>query len=275
MEDKREGVVWIASYPKSGNTWLRCLLEAYRRNGLLDINDMRITTSDGGATIIQGVSPTPLGALGFRGEMLVRPAALLNLFSRLTKPIWVKTHFANIQPDGLPHCIPAEFTERGIYLVRDPRAVFLSFARFFNFSLETAADAMNNKDFAIGGMGDYASTLLSTWSNHVASWASETVFPVHVVKYEDLMENPSQELKEVLEFLELEVADFIVKRATDAADIGKLKAREEEDGFRENITEKHGNFFNGGTHWKEELGEKWIERIENDHGEIMKLMGYL
>jgi len=275
MEDGRTGTVWIASYPKSGNTWLRCLLEAYRRNGNLDINDMRITTGDAGATIIQGVSPMPLDKLGFRGEMLVRPAALLNLFTRLTRPVWIKTHFANIQPDGLPPCIPVDFTERAIYIVRDPRAVFLSFAQFFNFSLRTAADAMANKEFAIGGTGLYASTLLSSWSNHVASWTSETAFPVHVVKYEDMVKDSAKELSELLKFLDIKVNKDTVERAVKAADINKLAETEKQEGFRENITEKHGNFFNGGTSWKEELGQKWIARIEKDHGKVMKALGYL
>ena len=275
MEDEREGAVWIASYPKSGNTWLRCLLEAYRRNGNLDINDMRITTGDGGAVIIQGVSPIPIIELGFRGEMLVRPAALLNLFTRMTKPMWIKTHFANIQPPGLPHCIPQDFTERAVYIVRDPRAVFLSFAQFFNFSLKTAADAMANNEFAIGGMGKHASTLLSSWSNHAASWTSETAYPVHIVKYEDLIKDSAKELSEVLEFMGVEVNKATVERAVKAADINKLKHEEEKGGFRENITEKHGNFFNGGTSWKEELGQKWIARIEEDHGKVMKALGYL
>jgi len=275
MGDEREGAVWIASYPKSGNTWLRCLLEAYRRNGNLDINDMRITTGDAGATIIQGVSPLPLDKLGFRGEMLVRPAALLNLLTRMSSPMWIKTHFANIQPAGLPHCIPQDFTERAIYIVRDPRAVFLSFAQFFNFSLKTAADAMSNNEFAIGGMGDYASTLISDWSNHVASWTSETAYPVHIVKYEDLAKDSAKELSEVLDFLGMDTEKAIIQRAVKAADISKLKAKEEEEGFRENITEKHGNFFNGGTSWEEELGSKWIARIEKDHGKVMKILGYL
>jgi len=236
---------------------------------------MRISTGDAGATIIQGVSPIPIDKLGFRGEMLVRPAALLNLFTRMTKPMWIKTHFANIQPAGLPHCIPQDFTERAIYIVRDPRAVFLSFAQFFNFSLRTAADAMANKEFAIGGMGDHASTLLSSWSNHVASWTSEKMFPVHVVKYEDMVKDSGKELSKILEFLGVKVNKAIIERAVKAADINKLAEKEKKEGFRENITEKHGNFFNGGTQWKEELGPKWIARIEKDHGKVMKLMGYL
>jgi hypothetical protein len=235
---------------------------------------MRITTSDGGATIIQGVSPMPLGELGFRGEMLVRPAALLNLFSRLTRPIWVKTHFANIQPDGLPHSIPQEFTERAVYVVRDPRSVFLSFAKFFNFSMDTAADAMSNNEFAIGGMGDYASSLISGWSNHVSSWVSESRYPVHVVKYEDMVADTAKELTEVLEFLDIKVNKATVSKAVKAADLGGLKEKEKTEGFREHITEKHGSFFNGGTSWQDELGPKWIQRIETDHGKVMKALGY-
>lgn len=275
MEDEREGAVWIASYPKSGNTWMRCLLEAYRRGGTLDINDMRITSADGGATIIQGVSPIPLSQLGLRGELMIRPCALLNLFARLSKPIWVKTHFANIQPDTLPCCIPPDFTEKAVYVVRDPRSVLLSFSRFFNFPLDAAVDAMANKDFTIGGTDTHALTLISGWSNHVSSWIGEKQFPVHVVKYEDMQEDAGKELTEVLEFLESDVDQDLVKKAVSASDVSNLKKDEDENGFRENRRSERGSFFNGDRDYKHELGPKYIQRIEDDHGETMKLLEYL
>lgn len=136
MEVERGGAIWLASFPKSGNTWLRCLLEAYRRNGVLDINDIRFSHSDGGGTLMQGVSPMPLQHLDFNSQMLLRPAAIFNQLCRLTKPIYVKTHSANIQPDGLPPCIPEQWTERAVYVMRDPRSVVLSMSRFFKFSLQ-------------------------------------------------------------------------------------------------------------------------------------------
>ena len=275
MEAERHGTTWLASYPKSGNTWLRCLLEAYRRNGALDINDLRITTSDGGATILQGVSPMPLSALDFRYEMLLRPAALFNLFCRMSQPILVKTHFANIQPDGLPHCIPKEFTENAVYVVRDPRSIISSFARFYQFPIDKAADAMSSKDFTIGGNEAFCRILLSTWSNHVASWVSETAYPVHVVKYEDMLIDPAKELTEVLQFLKTDVDEKLVKKAVAAADIKNLKKSESDSGFREKANKSSGSFFNGDSDWKHDLAPKWIKRIEDNHGTVMQTLGYV
>ena len=275
MEPERTGAIWLASYPKSGNTWLRCLLEAYRRNGLLDPNDIRFGVSDAGSTVMQGVSPMSHVNLGWSGEMLLRPAALLNLFCRLNKPMFIKTHFANIQPDGgLPHCIPAQYTDRAVYVVRDPRSVLLSAMRFFRFPLDQMADAMANKEFRIGGTEMFATTFVSSWSNHVASWTSEQAFPVHIVRYEDLIKDAGKELTEVLEFLDDDVDQDRVRRAVDASDLANLRKREEDEGFRENPSK--GQFFGeGGSRWKEELGPKWSERIESDHGDIMRVLGYL
>ena len=275
MDNNKNGAVWLASYPKSGNTWLRCLLEAYRRNGQIDLNDMRISHSDGGATLMRGVSPMPLDALGLNGQMLLRPAALLNLFCRLSEPIWVKTHFANIQPDGLPPLIPAEFTKKAVYVVRDPRSVVLSMSRFFQFSIDASVETMRSNDFTIGDGKDFASCLVSSWTNHVAGWTSETRYPVHIVKYEDLMIDAGKELTEVLAFLEQDIDEKIVKKAVKATNMAKLQQKEESGGFREN-SGKGGGFFNGGgTRWQDELGPKWIKQIEEDHGTVMRALGYL
>lgn len=272
---ERNGIVWLASYPKSGNTWLRCLLEAYRRNGLLDINDLRISSSDGGASLVRAVSPVPLAELGFRGEMLLRPAVLMHLVARLTGSPMVKTHFANIQPDGgLPHLVPADVTKKAVYVVRDPRSVFASFCRFFAYSPDMAAEAMNRVDFRIGGAGDFATSLVSSWSNNVRSWVGEQAFPVHVVKYEDMLADAGKELTEVLEFLGEDVDEERVEKAVEAASIDRLNADEGEQGFRENAS-KQAFFGSGGTRWRNDVAPRWVKQIEADHGDVMTALGYL
>ena len=144
----------------------------------------------------------------------------------------MKTHFANIQPDGgLPHNIPKEFTEKAIYIVRDPRSVVLSISRFFQFPIETAVEVMTRKDFTIGDGKEYASCLVSSWTNHVASWVSEKNFPVHIVKYEDMMDDAGKELTEVLQFLEQEVDPELVTVAIKTSEIANLKKEEADNGF--------------------------------------------
>jgi len=269
------GAIWLASYPKSGNTWLRCLLDAYQSNGYLDINNIRTATSDGGATIMQGVSPMPLGQLGLHGELLLRPAALLNLFCRMRRPFYIKTHFANLTLPNMPPCIPRAFTDRAVYVLRDPRSVVMSFSKFFGFPVQAAVEAMNNKDLTIGNTPDFSRTLLSSWSNHVASWTAEKEFPVHAVKYEDMVEDTAKELTEIIEFLGWEVDASRVARAVRAAESSKLQAAEKENGFNENPHKDRGEFFNGGgTRWKDELGPKWAKQIEGDHRAVMEPLGY-
>jgi len=275
MEENKEGAIWLASYPRSGNTWLRCLLEAYRRNGKLDLNDIRISSADGGATLLRAISPIPLGDLGLNAQLLLRPAALLNLFCRLNSPLWIKTHFANFQPDGLPHCIPKEFTRKAVYIVRDPRSVVLSMAKFFQFSIDAAVDTMGFKDFTIGDNINFSSQLVSSWTNHAASWTSENKFPVHIVRYEDMIKDTEKELTEILEFLGEEVNTEIVKAAVKVTSMAQLKQVEDTEGFQENRSQG-GKFFNeGGIRWQDELGPKWIKRIEEAHGPVMKALGYL
>lgn len=274
-----DGATWLASYPKSGNTWLRCLLEAYRRGGLLDINDICISASDGDANFIRMVSPIPVEALQFRGQLMLRPAALMWLVSRLHPPRYVKTHFANISASRLTPCIPRELTSKAIYVVRDPRSVVLSVSHYYNFPTEHAVQAMNNLEFNIGGDKNYSLSFVSSWSNHVRSWVGEKEFPVHVVRYEDLVSDGAKELTEVLQFLEIEPDEDLVERAVKAADLSRLRNQEAEgDGFRENAARErydHPSFFgNGGNRWRDELSPKHTRQIEEDHGEVMQLLGY-
>lgn len=277
--EEKGGFVWLASYPKSGNTYLRHLIEAYRCNGALDIHYVKSSVGDAGALLVNGVSPMSVEEIGFRGEALIRPCALLNFYARLSdvRPL-VKTHWANLTLPGLPPFIPLEFTYKAIYVVRDPRDVFVSMCNYWQYPPSRTADAMSSKEFIIGGSGLYSHCFVSSWSNHAASWIGEKKFPVHIVSYEDMCLDPVKELREVLEYLEVEdIDEDRIAKAAEAADIERVKKQEKEKGgFSENVG-KADSFFahGGGTRWREEIGPKWIERIERDHFDIMGKLGYL
>lgn len=275
-EAASDKITWIASYPKSGNTWVRSLLQAYRCNGYVDINDLHTGVGDSAECYMRAVSPIPIKDLGMHGQLQLRPAALLHALIGKPVPRYFKTHFANLKEPGIPAYIPRDFTARAIYIIRDPRDVLISFCNFYNCSLRKGVEGMAKKDFWIGGDGQ-SFQIISSWSNHVASWGGESDFPVHFVKYEDLMANPDKELTEMLTFIGIKVDHDRVKRAVQACEISRLQKTEQEEGFTEHPMGKtRGDFFNGGgSRWDSELGQKWVSQIESDHVDIMRSFGYL
>ena len=272
----KERITWVASYPKSGNTWVRSLLQAYRCGGYLNLNDLHTAHGDSSACYTQAVSPIPVDSLKLNGQLMLRPAALLTALMAKPVPRMFKTHFANLKEPGVPAFIPFEFTERAIYIVRDPRDIALSFSKYFGLSMDKTVEQMAHKEHWIGG-GPQSAQVISSWSNHVASWGGEKAFPVHYVKYEELMENPVKELTEIIEFLKWDMDDELIAKAVSACELSKMKKHETEKGFAENTrADERGTFFNaGGTRWQHELGQKWIDQIEQDHGDVMRAFGYL
>lgn len=271
------GATWLASYPKSGNTWLRLLLEAYRTDSVVDPNDNRIAVGDAGKVLIRSASPLSLEDLGDSGEFLVRPSGLMNLFVTQSPGYMVKTHFANLYPLELPPFIPPQITKRAIYMVRDPRDVCVSFSRYYGHSQEMTCDIMAQENYIVGGDGEHAKTYLSSWSAHVASWVSEKRYPVHVVRYEDMVADTAGELRKIVEFVEWEVDDDRAERAVENCLIERMQDLENRGGFRENPqAEPNSRFFNGGgSRWRDELAKKWACRIERDHCKVMEMLNYL
>lgn len=276
------GATWLASYPKSGNTWLRFLLESYRTDAVVDINDNRIATADSSDLVARSACAIQPEVLGPAGEFLVRPAGLANLFAFQKPGFMIKTHFANLQPKELPPLIPKPFTRRAVYIVRDPRDVVGSFSSWLGFRHNQMCNAMNHSEFVMGGVGEdgvykAGRVYLSSWSNHVASWVGEKEFPVHVVRYEDMCKDTEKELAEIVSFLEWDLDKERVARAVKNSEISRLSKEEKKKGFIEHRgkDEQKSFFHKGGSRWKDELAPVYVRQIEKDHGKVMRLLGYL
>jgi hypothetical protein len=180
-----------------------------------------------------------------------------------------------------PAFIPFEFTQRAIYVVRDPRDVALSFSRYLGLDLATTVEAMNNLEFNLSQKeqdGEILQTaqVVSSWSNHVKSYASETKFPVHFVRYEDLMAQPMQELMEILQFLGVDPDGGRLAAAVEATKLETLRQQEAVSGFRDNQHSKTDTFFGrGGSRWREELPPELAAQIVEDHRFVMQELGYV
>lgn len=282
--------VWLASYPKSGNTWMRAIITALGTNKhLFGVNQLG-----------SGAQPNHVGAVfgayGIDARWLSRDeidqvrTVLVNSWGArqpggeddetlpTAQPILRKTHevYRGGEPGREP--FPLEATRAAILVVRDPRDVACSYAPFFGVDLDGAVDAMGRE--AGGGKASPAGMQTSqpwgTWSSHGASWLAEDVpFPVHLVRYEDLKADTVGTLLPVFEAIGLECTREQLEAAAERTRFERLQASEAERGFRE-TSKKTRAFFRKGAAggWREELTENQAAAIEADQADMMIQLGY-
>ena len=272
-------MIWLASYPKSGNTWLRSVYTALVQ-GDVDINGLVA----GAVSSARGLFDT---ALGIRSSDLspdeadsLRPAADDAAAARIGEDRWRKIHDALFPgPTGLPVISP-DATRIALYVIRDPRDVAISYAHHAGMSHKAAVECLATTDSAVAG--DATQLLpqmrqcLGTWSEHVLSWVDQDWFPVHVIRYEDCITAPVKTFREAFVAgglcpSEAEVADAVARASWD-----RLKEQEAQAGFRER-SGRDVSFFRRGKagSWKEELSPELAQRVARDHGEVMARFGYL
>lgn len=260
---------WMASFPKSGNTWVRFMYLAHVLK-YLDINaNSRITYSDAMPHIYQAVSSLSLEHMCMEHRVVLRGAALIHLLAEAAhRPIIVKTHCANIDINSIK-LIPYELTKTSVLLVRDPRDVALSYARFLNCDVDKAIELMEDKRHRLCS-NVVIPQYVSSWSMHTFSWIKYAK-PL-VVKYEDLMEDTTHWFKEILKLWSEDTEG--AGKAVDMANLANLQLQEKKHGFIENFG--HHRFFGpGGSRWKNKLTKDQVDRIEKEHGEMMNELGYM
>lgn len=267
---------WIASYPKSGSTWLRLLLQAYIF-GTVD-NGIMSTTGDIKPVYYQNVSPVPLPDLTLADINCLRAAALMQIIATWpVHPLMVKTHNANVFMDEIP-LIPFRLTKRAFYVVRDPRDVCLSYAHHFNTSVESAIESMQDDRKTIQEDGSPFQHVISDWSTHVSSWLrinAEERYPVHLVRYEELHKRPGEVLGNVLYKMEIDPVTSKIDKAVELCEFSKLQKSENDNGFQEAVENR--KFFRSGKigEWKEKLTPAQAKKIEIYHSDMMKELKYV
>ena len=275
QHDKVDGrtLQWIASYPKSGNTWVRMFLSAYLNGGNVAINSAHSTLSDDlNAHYYRILSLKPLSQLTQYEVLALRPATLLYLRDSSPKNTFVKTHNAVLASGGVS-LIPNHITKRAIYIVRDPRDICISLASHCEVSIDTAIEMMNSPT-QILRRGDLFH-VISSWSSHVASWSGRKNYPVIVVKYYNLLQDPVSEFKKLLNFCEIEIDTNLLLKSVENSSFRRLKEQEEASKFVENPSNQP--FFRVGKagNWKKVLSDEQSARIESNHHDMMVKFGYL
>ncbi|MGE0494602.1 MAG: sulfotransferase domain-containing protein [Vulcanimicrobiota bacterium] len=267
-------IVWLASYPKSGNTWLRVLLANYLSQAKVPVSINALGTLPWGSSRALLDATLELKTADATEEELPewRAIAYRHLAAQTTDPLFLKVHDLY-----QPRLFPPEATFGVIYLVRDPHDVAVSFAHHSNASLARVTGWMADPGYRLaqGNRGLQVPELVGSWSGHVESWLAAEL-RVLVIRYEDLLAHPHQTFGSALEFLNQPREEQRVARAIEFSTFDRLQAQEQADGFREG-PHRSGSFFRSGRagHGRNHLDEAQRELLEREHGQTMARFGYL
>jgi aryl sulfotransferase len=275
----RRAIWWLASYPKSGNTWLRSVLVSLTSRGSLDINDM---ASLGPMASLRAAFDDTLGIdsadLPFEHQANLRPRAYEIWAAEAEAPLYCKVHDAcHLTPSGEP-LFPAAATRGAIYMARDPRAVAVSYSHHSGRALDATIARMDSTAAMIGRSSRRLwSTLperLLRWSDHVESWLAAP-FPVHLVRYEDMLADPHATFAGIATFLGLACDIAKIDAAVEATAFSRLQEQERNAGFAEKPWRAAAFFREGRSDgWRRVLTPEQADRIVAAHGPMMRRLGY-
>lgn len=276
------GIVWLASFPKSGNTWFRIFLAnlAAGENGPADINNL---DERGGIASsrheFEAATMLDSGLLPHDVLDRLRPRVYEHIAGEAKEQRWIKVHDAYTKlPDGEP--MLGRAAQAVVYLVRDPRDVAVSLAHHSNTTIGEAITAMCDTGYAFchstRGQPNQLRQQLLSWSGHAQSWMDQSDVPVHAVRYEALHADPMTHFRAALAFAGRPVTDEEIARAIRHADFSELQRQEGERGFGEG-PRRDAPFFRAGRvgGWKDVLSAEQVALIQSAHAPMMRRLGYL
>ena len=197
-------IIWIASYPKSGNTWVRSLLTSYlyTNNGTFNFKLLRKISQFPSKSHLEPFL-NDFTDIKKISSYWIAAQERIRLFNDET--IFLKTHSALCTLENNPFTNKNN-TKAVIYVTRDPRNLVSSFAHHYSLNIDGAFDFIKNKSqFLLEdnyGEGDFGiATVLGNWAEHYKSWKNINFAPILIIKYEDLIKNTKKTFSSILDFL--------------------------------------------------------------------------
>ena len=276
-------IIWLASYPKSGNTWVRSFLSAYyfTEDGIFDFN------------LLEKFNQFP--SKDFINKGLKSPNDIVRYWHPIQNDIlknnkikFLKTHNALIQLGNVKFTTP-RYTLGVIYVLRDPRNMITSLKNHTDISYDEALDFITNEETILYDtkVNDFDAThYISSWRMHYKSWLMNKVFKKILIKYEDLEHNSERVFSNLIIFLNSlmkngqEVNKLKLKNAIDTTNFNHLQNKENKGQFQENViylkTNKKVKFFNLGSKnkWEKILPDRYKTKINNILKEDLEFLKY-
>jgi len=268
---------WIASYPKSGNTWVRAIVDRIvRPERPFDINALGGTAPSFARLTQRFVAEQEIRlSASAPGEVRRYWTPLQRqLCAAAEHDIFLKTHNIAARFDSGPFPDPGS-TASAIYVVRDPRDVVMSYAYHYKMTLGLAvvalctSSAFNVKQEHLG-----MTELLMSWGEHVQGWTSLKRCPLLVLRYEDMLADPVAAVRAIAGFLDRPLSQDQIDAIVAATSFDQLKGQEKASGFNESVRTE--GFFRAGRsgQWHE-VEEAVFQPLLDKNARVMKKHGYL
>lgn len=273
----KKSIVWLASYPKSGNTWMRLFLANYLVNPdkPIPINQIhRFGMGDSIPKMYEMVAGRSIDTTNSEVSLALRDRVLQGIVANKADVNFVKTH--NIcKPAFGTELIPEKYTRCAIYIMRNPLDMLLSYARHFGMTHEDTVEAINNSENANAPDQTTVWQFLGSWTDHARSWTEVKDFPILTMRYEDMLEKPMETFGKAVEFLGVPLDQDRLAKAVEFASFKEVRKQEDETGFAEK-SRNTDRFFSKGSsgQWADELSPELIKKVRQQNKKLMKKYGY-
>jgi len=281
LDKYTESLVWIASYPRSGNTFMRLLLANYFNDDEkdFDINALYDFIPPDTSTVLweeftQGcpVDSDLARIWALRPQFIefYRRRAKLGDFAGL------KTHTANVTVNGMAS-FNFRSSDRIIYIVRHPLDILLSYSDYNGRDLESAMEIMCRSGVCVSQGSIGGLELRGSWPEHVSSWIDAPPCPLLLIRYEELLHSTAETLRAILAFLGAPIIERRLERAAEASRFDRLREQEAARSFQETPpSARSGRFFREGRslQWLRELSPALAYRLADHCEQAMERVGY-
>jgi len=279
----KKNIIWLASYPKSGNTWFRAFLTALRneKDEKLNLNNMKTDGIFSSRLIFDLISGISAADLTWEEEAILRPKVFEQLAQENTKELFIKAHDAYTLNTQHQPLFPTTVSKSAIYFIRNPLDVAVSYAHHNGHekvedTIEWMCSLKHGLCYTKKHLHNQLYQQLFDWSTHVKSWVEQTAIPLHIMRYEDMKLHPITTFTKAVQALGFNYTSEEIKAAITATDFQNLKKLEEKTGFSEGSTAAKLFFRKGQIgSWRAELSEKNVQLIIEKHGAMMKKFKYL
>ena len=279
-------IIWLSSYPKSGNTWLRSLLASYyfSKEGDFNFNLLKNIDQFPSYDYFKNYNKTFINPTD-TAEFWIEEQKKINSNNKVK---FFKTHNALCKINNYSFT-DSKNTLAAIYIIRDPRNVITSLANHYEIDADQAFEFMTTEQKAITQKKENSYVgfvALFSWIFHQESWTNNKLFPTLIIRYEDLQNETFLTLKKVIAFIEKQINSKNsfnrdkAKKSVQSCDFERLKKLEINEGFNESPISKKDNsrinFFKLGkdNDYKKLLTEELISKMNLKFKNEIKKFNY-